>query len=65
MTAILAHKSGTIRRLSEDHDSTPTATWVEHWKGNRWDWINMTSQPFAEVVKEYNGKGYICMAIEE
>lgn len=66
MTAIIAHKEvGTIYRLSEDHDSTPTATWVERWKGKRWDWEVATSQPFAEVIKEYNDRGYICLAVEE
>jgi hypothetical protein len=66
MTAIIAHEAtGTICRLSEDHDSTPTATWVERFKGNCWQWENMTTQPFAEVVKEYNGKGYLCLAVEE
>ncbi len=66
MTAILANQeTSAIYRLSEDHDSTPTATWVERWKGKRWDWEVATSQPFAEVVREYNEKGYICMALED
>ncbi len=62
MTAIIANnEASAVYRLSEDHDSTPTATWVERYKGNRWEWERMTSQPFAEVVKEYNDKGYICL----
>jgi len=66
MTAIIAHEAtGTICRLSEDHDSTPTATWFERFKSNRWDWESMNTQPFAEVVKEYTDKGYVCLAIEE
>lgn len=66
MTAIIAHKEdGTIYRIAEDHDSTPTATWVERWQGKRWDWETMTTQPFAEVLTEYTEKGCICMAIEE
>lgn len=66
MQAIIAHKEvGNLYRLSEDHDSTPTATWVESWKGKRWFWERMTSRPFAEVIKEYNEKGFVCLAIED
>ena len=67
MTAIIANKeSGAIYRIAEDHDDNETTpVWVERWMGKRWDWERMTSQPFAEVVKEYNDRGYICLAIEE
>lgn len=66
MQAILAnHEASAVYRLSEDFDSTPTATWVERYKGKRWDWETMTTQPFAEVLKEYNDKGFVCLAIEE
>jgi hypothetical protein len=66
MTAIIAHEAtGTIYRMAEDHDSTPTATWIERFKGNCWQWESMTTEPFAEVVRDYNGKGYVCLAIED
>jgi hypothetical protein len=66
MTAIIAHEAtGEIFRMAEDHDSTPTATWIERFKSNRWNWESMTSQPFGEVVKEYTDKGYVCLAVEE
>ena len=66
MTAILANNDGSsVVRLSEDHDSTPVATWVERYKGRQWDWQSMTTQPFAEIVKEYNEKGFVCLAIED
>jgi hypothetical protein len=66
MTAVIANnKASAIYRLSEDHDSTPTATWIERYKGNKWDWERMTSQPFAEVLTEYNEQGFVCLAIEE
>jgi hypothetical protein len=66
MTAIIAHAAtGAIFRLAEDDDSTPTATWIERFKSNRWEWETMTTEPFAEVVKEYNSKGYVCLAIED
>jgi hypothetical protein len=65
MTAIIAHEAtGTIRRLSEDFDSTPTATWVESWNGKKWDWSTMTPQPFSEVLSEFAGKGWIKLAEE-
>ena len=66
MQAILANKEASaVYRLSEDHDSTPTATWVERYRGNRWDWERMTSQPLAEVIKEYNDQGFVCLATED
>jgi hypothetical protein len=66
MQIVIAHEAtGTICRLSEDFDSTPTATWVERFKGNCWQWETMTTQPFGEVVQEYNDKGYIALAFEE
>ena len=66
MTAIIANnEASAVYRLSEDYDSTPTATWVERYKGNHWEWESMTSQPFAEVLTEYNEKGFVCLAIED
>jgi len=66
MTAIIAHEgTGTIYRMAEDPESIPTATWIERFKSNRWNWESMTTQPFAEVVKEYNEKGFVCLAIED
>lgn len=66
MQAILANNEASlVYRLSEDFDSTPIATWVERYKGKQWDWETMTTQPFAEVLKEYNDKGFVCLAIEE
>jgi hypothetical protein len=65
MTAILANESGRLKRLTEDFDSTPTATWAEDWSGSKWSWCNMTTEPFGEVVKEYTDKGFVCLAIED
>ena len=66
MQAIIIHEhTAAMYRLSEDHDSTPTATWVERYKGNRWDWERMTSQPLEEVLTEYNEKGFVCLAVED
>lgn len=67
MTAIIAHKeSGVIYRIAEDHDDNETTpVWVERWMGKRWDWERMTTQPFAEVIREYNDQGYICLATED
>jgi hypothetical protein len=66
MTAIIANsEASAVYRLSEDHDSKPTATWVERYKGNRWDWESMTSQPFTEILAEFNQKGFVCLAIED
>lgn len=63
MQAIIAHKStGRIARLTEDIDSNPTATWVEDWRGNKWSWSRMTTEPFAEVLSEFSSKGWILMA---
>lgn len=66
MTAIIAStKDGEILRLAEDHDSTPTATWVERFKRDHWEWERMTTEPIAEVLQEYNGKGFVALAIED
>jgi hypothetical protein len=63
MEAILANETtGKLRRLGEDFDSTPTATWVEEWKGNKWEWVLATGQPFAEVLKEHTGTGWFILA---
>jgi hypothetical protein len=63
MEAILANETtGNLRRLGEDFDSTPTATWVEEWSGKRWDWVLATSQPFAEVLKEHTDTGWFILA---
>lgn len=64
MTAILANESGRLKRLTEDFDSTPTATWAENWNEGKWSWCNMTTEPFAEVLAGYLTAGWIVLAEE-
>jgi predicted mannosyl-3-phosphoglycerate phosphatase (HAD superfamily) len=63
MQAIVAHEdTGKLRRIGEDFDSTPAATWVEEFNGKGWNWVLATSQPFAEVLKEHTGTGWFILA---
>ena len=64
MQAIIANESGWIKRLTEDFDSTPIATWVENWNGKKWSWSNMTTEPFAELLAGYLANGWSVLAEE-